>query len=272
MTGKLAIAELVREAWLLAAGAVRPTAILLAALVIAGGVYTFAAGPGAQIGSAAPAIAALSLFMVGSACSLKLYRVMLGSQTGDLWRLMHANIAVYIAFFFIGFFILFFVGAVGVALVQMSGVVDLAGEVDDDQMRTALSAMMPTPYGWVLLLVFAAGIGGLCFLALRLLVFAAATVASGQTMVFRTWGWTKGQVVPLGVAALATHVLPFLLALLVNQAVQPALGGDGAGAFLSGAVALALLLPFLLAGHGLAVAALKRLAPEKALQPGPVQA
>jgi len=123
---------------------------------------------------------------------------------------------------------------------------------------------LPTAYGAVLILACVAGAAVLFYMALRLLLIGAATVATGQTLVFRTWSWTKGHALRLGLAALVTHILPFAGAVLINWGLRNAWGDSALGAFLSGAVGMALLVPFLLGGHGLAVATLHRLHPETA--------
>lgn len=261
MTRKLSIPSLVTEAWSQALGAVRPSSVIMLALIIAGGIYTFAVGPGSAIGDAAPAIAALVVFIVGIEYSLVVYRAMLETRTGDRLRLAHANLAVYVAFLFIGVFIGFFLLILPGILLKASGRVEVDSETPPEVVQSALIDMLPTAYGAVLILACLAGAAVLFFLALRLLLVGAATVATGETLVFRTWRWTKGHVVPLGVAALATHILPFALAVLANWVLKDVWGDSAMGAFLSGAVGMALLVPFLLGGHGLAVAALHQLHP-----------
>ncbi|HAW54172.1 MAG TPA: hypothetical protein DCX29_04280, partial [Hyphomonas sp.] len=60
---------------------------------------------------------------------------------------------------------------------------------------------------------------------------------------------------------LATHILPFAVAVLINWTLRDIWGDSAIGAFLSGAIGMALLVPFLLGGHGLAVATLHQLHP-----------
>lgn len=261
MTRELSIPGLVAEAWSLAARAARPSLVLMLALITAGGIYTFAIGPGSAIGDAAPAIAALVVFVVGIEYSLVCYRAMLETRKGDRLRLAHANLAIYVAFLFVGVFVGFFLLILPGILLKASGRADLDAETPPEQVQAALIDMLPTAYGAVLILACLAGAAVLVFMALRLLLAGAATVATGETMVFRTWPWTKGYALKLGVAALATHLAPFTLAVLVNWGLRDVWGASAVGAFLSGAVGMALLVPFLLSGHGLAVAALSRLQP-----------
>lgn len=262
METRLPVIDLVREAWALALSAVRPALFMIAAFAVAGGVFTFALGPGSAIGDAAPAIAALGVFFVGIEFSLVVYRTMLGTGQGDRLRLVHANLAVYIAFLFVGVFIGFFLAVLPGILLEASGRADLNAETPPEEVQAALREMLPTPYGWVLALACLAGAGALAYMAVRLLVFGAATVEMRQTMVFRTWSWTKGHALRIGLATLATHVVPFAVAVSINSAVRGPLWASGAaGAFLAGVLDVLLLVPFILAGHGLAVAVLRRLRP-----------
>ena len=264
MTRKLSIPDLVAEAWSLALRAARPSLVLMLALIVAGGIYTFAVGPGSAIGDAAPAIAALVVFVVGIEFSLVVYRAMLETRTGDRLRLAHANLAIYVAFLLVGVFVGFFLLILPGILLKASGRVEIDAETPPDVVQAALIDMLPTAFGAVLILACVAGAAVLFYMALRLLLIGAATVATGQTLVFRTWSWTKGHALRLGLAALVTHILPFAVAVLINWGLRNAWGDSALGAFLSGAVGMALLVPFLLGGHGLAVAALHRLHPETA--------
>ncbi|WP_146617210.1 hypothetical protein [Hyphomonas pacifica] len=264
MTRKLPVLDLVREAWVLAFQAVHPTLLIMLALLIAGGLYTFAVGPGSALGDAAPAIAALVVFVVGVEFSLVTYRTMLGTPHGDRLRLAHANLAVYVAFLFVGVFIGFFLLTLPGILLKASGRTDLDADTPPAVVQQALVDMLPSAYGAVLIVACLAGALALCYLAIRLLLIGSATISTRQTMVFRTWGWTKGHVISLWLAALATHVAPFAGAVLINWGLHGLWGQSGVGAFLSGFIGMLLLVPFLLAGHGLAVAVLRRLQPEQA--------
>lgn len=264
MTQKLPVLDLVRDAWMLAFKALRPSLFVMLALLVAGGVYTFAVGPGSALGDAAPAIAALVVFVVGIEFSLVTYRVMLGTRHGDRLRLVHANLSVYVAFLFVGVFIGFFLLTLPGILLKASGRTDLNADTPPDVVQHALLDMLPSAYGAILIVACVAGALALCYMAIRLLLIGAATISLRRTMVFRTWGWTKGHVVSLSLAALATHLAPFAVAVLINWGLHGVWGQSGVGAFLSGFVGMLLLVPFLLAGHGLAVAALRRLQPGQA--------
>ncbi|MEZ5946866.1 MAG: hypothetical protein R3C13_08915 [Hyphomonas sp.] len=254
------VPALVAGAWANAGRAALPALPWLALWALAGGFYKWALSTGT--GGAVLTLAALVLvFVAGVLASLRIYRAMLPDAKGSFVQLAHVNLALYLAFFLIGFFVLFFVGAFGVAMLQMSGVIDLAASPDEAQMQAAFSHLLRTPYGVALVMIYATGMGGLAYLALRLLLVGAATVARGQAMVFRTWRWTKGLAARLGMAALATHVVPFALGALANIALIHAMGQSEPALFATGITGLALHAPFVLGGHGLAVALLLRLSP-----------
>ncbi|MBD3769586.1 MAG: hypothetical protein IE925_05505 [Rhodobacterales bacterium] len=254
------IPNLIAQAWRLAAQAALPGLPWLALLALMGGFYKWALSTGT--GGTMLTLAALTvLFLAGVQASLMIYRAMIPGAKGAFMALMHMNLAIYLAFFFISFFVFFFVGIFGVVMLQLSGLVDLAAEGADQQIPAALAGMMSTPYGWALSIVYATGLGGLAFLALRLLLTGAATVQTGHVMVFRTWRWTKGDVLRLGAASLVTHVLPFLVGYLLNLLIISAAGTGEVAQFATGVTGLALQAPFILAGHGLAVAALRAIGP-----------
>ena len=260
MTAPLSVSDMVKEAWGLASRAALPALPWLALWWLSGGVYKWAL-TGAAGGTGLALVALAALFAAGVQASLSIYKAMMPGTAGGFLPLAHANLAVYLAFGFIGFFVLFFTGAFGVMMLQLSGVVDLAAEPTDADVQAGLKAVLATPYGAALVLVFGAGMGGLCWLALRLTLIGAATVQAGQARVFRTWGRTKGLTLPLGLAALFTHVAPFLLGGAANTALTELIGKADWARFSSGVTGFVLLTPFVLAGHGLAVAALRRLAP-----------
>ena len=60
---------------------------------------------------------------------------------------------------------------------------------------------------------------------------------------------------------LATHVLPFLVGYVANLVIVNAAGQGEIAVFATGVSGLLLQVPFILAGHGLAVAALRAMHP-----------
>lgn len=251
---------LVRQAAALAARAAGSTLVMAAPFVLAAGLY----GASLGFGAGPSFVAALAVFVAGVWYSLSIYRAMMGTRGGALVSLAHANLAIYVAFLFVGVFIGFFLLILPGILLEAAGYEDLGSDTDPQVVIAALRDMLPTPYGVVLVVVNVLGAGCLAFFALRLLLVGPATVAAGRAMVFRTWRWTEGHTVRLGLAALVTHIAPFAFAAAVNGGIQAVLPGDGAVfAGLSSGLGAALLLPFILLGHGLAVAAHERLSPRE---------
>jgi hypothetical protein len=262
MDVKLPVLEIAAEAWRLAARACVPSLPWLGLLMVLAGLYRLVLGM--EVNGAA--IIALNLmagvFFAGVAFSLSIYRSMLGARSGKYLQLVHVNLAVYMAFLFVGVFIGFFLLILPGILLEASGRTDLGAETPPAVVQAAFMDMLPTAYGAVFLIACALGLWALCLLAVRLLLVGAATVSRGETMVFRTWPWTKRHAFRLSLAALVTHVAPFGLAVAINAALNPLLGTNPAGHFMGGALGILLLAPFILAGHGLAVSVLPRLMPD----------
>jgi hypothetical protein len=268
MDEKLPVLEIAGEAWRLAVRALVPSLPWLGLLMLFAGLYRLVLGMAFD----GAAIIALNLmaavFFAGVAFSLNIYRTMLGVRSGKYLQLVHVNLAVYMAFLFVGVFIGFFLLILPGILLEASGRTDLGAETAPAVVQAAFMDMLPTAYGAVFLIACALGLWALCFLAVRLLLVGAATVSRGETMVFRTWPWTKRHAFRLSLAALVTHVTPFGLAVAINAALNPVLGTSAVGHFIGGALGILLLAPFILAGHGLAVSVLPRLMPDDAAAQG----
>ena len=262
MDVKLPVLEIAADAWRLAARACLPSLPWLGPLMLFAGLYRLVIGMAFN----GAAIVALNLmaavFFAGVAYSLNIYRTMLGARTGKYLQLVHVNLAVYVAVLFVAVFIGFFLAILPGILLEASGRTDLGAETAPAVVQAAFMDMLPTAYGAVFLIACALGLWALCFMAVRLLLVGAATVSREESMVFRTWPWTKGHGFRLSLAALATHVAPFFAAVAINAALNPLLGTSAVGHFVGGALGILLLAPFILAGHGLAVTVLPRLMPD----------
>jgi len=259
MTDRIGILPLIAEAWRGAARALMPVLPWLALLALAGGTYSL--GLRSEFGLWLPLIGALATFGAGVELSRRVYASLGASRPGSLLPLAHANLAVYVAFLFIGFFVGFFLLILPGILIEAAGQYTIDSDSPPALVQEAFLAMLGTPYGAAYLLAAAAGGLFLLWAALRLTLFGAATAASGEAMVFRTWRWTRRHVLTLGAASLVTHVLPFAFAVAANAGLHTVLPDTGPGHFIAGAAGILLLTPFFLAGHGLAAAALPRLKP-----------
>lgn len=259
MTTPLAVLPLISAAWTGALAALKPAGLWLLLFAGAGGLY--AAVLRSETGFWAPFGAAILAFLAGTEFSRRTYGALIPHTKPPYLPLAHANLAVYGAFLFIGFFVIFFLMLLPGILMQEAGQYQLDKDTDPALAQEAFMAMLTTAYGAVFILCCAVGAGVLGWIALRLTLYGAATAATGKAHVFRTWGATKGQLKVLAPASLATHILPFALGVAVNGALHRALPDTAIGHFIGGAAGILVFAPFLLAGHGLAAAAWEKLKP-----------
>ncbi|MFN7164129.1 MAG: hypothetical protein ACK4P2_04855 [Hyphomonas sp.] len=265
MMAKISARNLVKEGWQQGLAALGPNLRWLGLFALAGG--SNSASPRLDGNLAAPGAMAIATFGAGIQLSRGLYRSLIGPRPGGFLALSHANLAVYLAFIFFGFFIGFFLLILPGILIEAQGKYELGADVSPELVQQAFLEMLPTPYGIVYLIVAAAGLAVLAYFALRLTLYGAATIDRGKAHVFQTFPWTKAHLKPLAAAALATHVAPFAAALTANAALQTVLPDTAAGHVIEGAAGILLFTPFLLAGHGMAAAAYRRLKPEAAATP-----
>lgn len=265
MTAKISARNLVKEGWQHGFTALAPNLRWLGLFALAGGLYSASLRLDGNL--AAPLAMAIATFGAGIQLSRGLYRSLIGRRPGGFAALAHANLAVYLAFLFISFFVGFFLLILPGILIEAQGKYALGADVSPELVQQAFLEMLPTPYGIVYLLVAAAGLAVLCYFALRLTLYGAATIDRGKAQVFETFPLTRGRLKPLAAAALATHVAPFAAALAANAALQTVLPATAAGHVIEGAAGILLFTPFLLAGHGMAAAAYRRLKPEAATPP-----
>lgn len=267
MTKRLAIFPLISAAWGGALAALKPAALWLALFALAAGLY--AAALRSESGFWLPFAAAILAFLAGTELSRRSYGALIPGSKPAFLPLAHANLAVYGAFLLIGFFVVFFLMMLPGILMQEAGQYQLDKDTDPAIAQEAFLAMLATPFGAVFIVCCLAGAVLLGWIALRLTFYGAATAATGQAHVFRTWGLTKGQLKTLLPASLATHILPFGLGLVTNGALHRALPDTALGHFTGGAAGVIVFAPFLLAGHGMAAAAWARLKPADAVSAPP---
>ena len=265
MTAKISARNLVKEGWQQGLAALGPNLRWLGLFALTGGLYSASLRLDGNI--AGPFAMAIATFGAGIQLSRGLYRSLIGPRTGGFLALSHANLAVYLAFLFFGFFIGFFLLILPGILIEAQGKYQLGADAAPELVQQAFLEMLPTPYGVFYLIVAAAGLAVLAYFALRLTLYGAATIDRGKAHVFQTFPWTKAHLKPLAAAALATHVAPFAAGLAANAALRTVLPDTAIGHAIEGAAGILLFAPFLLAGHGMAAAAYRRMRPEAAGQP-----
>lgn len=240
---------LLLQAWRAGFQAALPATPWLLLFALTGGVYAY--GLVAEVSVWVPVAGAILTFLAGTELSRRLYQWLIPGARPAFLALAHANLAVYAAFAFIGFFIGFFLLVLPGILIEAAGSHDIDSDSDPALVQEAFLAMLGTPYGIFYILVCLAGALLLCWMALRLTLYGAATAATGQAMVFRSWDATKGLVLPLALACLGTHVVPFAAAGAANLALQTLLPASPVGSFTGTVAGIVLFAPFLLAGHAL---------------------
>lgn len=261
MTRRISAHNLIREGWQQGLGALAPNLTWIAAFAAAAGAYSVSLR---LPGTAASLAMVVITFLVGVQLSRGLYARLIGPRPGGYLQLAHANLAVYLAFLFIGFFVGFFLLILPGILIEAQGKYEIGADAAPELVQRAFLDMLATPYGAFYLLVCAAGVAAISYFALRLTLFGAATFDRRKAQVFTTYPWTRGQWRKLGAAALATHVLPFFAGLGANYLLQASLPDAPLAHAVEGAGGILLFTPFLLAGHGMAAAAYRRLKPEAA--------
>ncbi len=265
MTAQISARNLVKEGWQQGFAALGPNLRWLGLFALAGGLYSASLRLDGNI--AGPFAMAIATFGAGIQLSRGLYRSLIGPRPGGFLALSHANLAVYLAFLFFSFFIGFFLLILPGILIEAQGKYQLGADAAPELVQQAFLEMLPTPYGVFYLIVAAAGFAVLAYFALRLTLYGAATIDRGKAHVFQTFPWTKAHLKPLAAAALATHVAPFAAGLAANAALRTVLPDTTIGHAIEGAAGILLFAPFLLAGHGMAAAAYRRMRPEAAGQP-----
>ncbi len=265
MAPHLSVRNLVNEGWQHGFAALVPNLRWLALLAAAGGAYSAALHLDGNL--AAPFAMVLVTFLAGIQFSRGVYRCRIGPRPGGFLALTHANLAVYLAFLFMGVFVGFFLLILPGILIEAQGKYELGADAAPELVQRAFLEMLPTAYGAVYILVAAAGFAVLSYFAIRLMLYGAATVDQGAAKVFETFDWTRGQVKTLAAAALATHVLPFAAGLAANAALRTVVPDTAPGHAIEGVGGVLLFAPFLLTGHAMAAAAYRRLKPAPA-RPG----
>ncbi|PKP80454.1 MAG: hypothetical protein CVT79_14240 [Alphaproteobacteria bacterium HGW-Alphaproteobacteria-18] len=268
MTTRLAVLPLISAAWTGARAALKPAGLWLILFAMAGGLY--GAALRSEMGFWVPFGAAILAFLAGTEFSRRTYRALIPGAKAPFLPLAHANLSVYFLFLLLLVFIAPLLNLLSGILIRAKGTFALGAESPSEEVGAAMLDLLASTYGAVFILCCLIGAGLICWIALRLTLYGAATAATGKAHVFRTWGLTKGGLKTLAPASLATHVLPFILGVGVNGALHRALPDTGIGHFIGGAAGVIVFAPFLLAGHGMAAAAWEKLKPGEPVLAPPV--
>lgn len=192
---------------------------------------------------------------------------MAGLQFGmDEGRLLSAHAIFYALFVFLGFIALFVVIVAFTPVFAMM-MPDLEAVADDPvAFQAAVEDFFRSAPGIALsLAILAATSVPLFYLSARLVAFPAATLMRKKIMIFETWSWTKGSVLPVVAAMLLTLAPLWVLSIIgvfIASGVTgvPVLFGGMASATLSinplmgfvfGFVTSLFSIPFTIAAAGL---------------------
>ena len=129
------------------------------------------------------------------------------------------------------------------------------------------AVVSPLPVFWPLFALFIVTLFGLFWFAVRMMLFAGATVIRSNVHVFRSWAWTKGHFRVLAPLMLVLIIVPLVALsaaaiqfneILIGTAETSAKAGMSAG------LTAFFLLPSAWLGHGFASSVLARLMPDEA--------
>lgn len=101
---------------------------------------------------------------------------------------------------------------------------------------------------------------GVFWFAVRMMLFAVATVGRGAVHVFRTWSWSKGYVLPMAAGMILFILMPVLVFGYAAAGLVSALPGLQ-GAAIAAGVAVLLQVPAAWLGHSFTAAVYSRIAP-----------
>jgi len=264
MTNPISFSALFQDSVSRAARLIAPSLPFAALFVAAAGVLVWAAGalPDGGAGFALFSALTIAALFAHALFSAAMYRVTLNPAQGLLhsaWKLTLAWMLVMIVASIGVVIILLFFSLIGASLGVVSG--EAGQEITDmtSQMRAGGTF-------WPLFAVFVMTLFGLFWFAVRMMLFAGATVIRSQVHVFRSWSWTKGHFRILAPLTIVFFILPVTLLTAAAHSVSGAIIGAAdtpVKVGLSAGLSAFILLPSAWLGHGFAASALARLLPEQ---------
>ncbi|MEQ8556675.1 MAG: hypothetical protein RIB03_00020 [Henriciella sp.] len=281
-TSPLAHGAIMREAFTHARRIALPTFPALLLFAVAMGMHAYfltLAGEGANLFLLWFGTGLVTVF-VGCFWSADMYRHLLpdagrSSIFPDAARLFLANLAVYALYFILLFLLTLFFSLFAGVLIGTAGYDPSTVGDSAESVQQSIEALADSGGATVLyILLFIASLG-LLWLGMRLFLFGVATVAEGRLAIFRTWPWTRGYVLRIGVLWLVLQALPWLVLSALTIAIQHLAGMETLLTWfgpvpsgpepsmlkvciVDGFCAL-LMAPWIWIGHGLAVALYQRL-------------
>ena len=264
MTDPISFSALFKDSLNRAARLVVPTGPFALLFVAATGILVWAAEvlPNDGAGFALFAVLSFAALFAHSLFSAAMYRATL-APVGDLihgaWKLSLAWLLIMVVASIGATMILLFFSLIGASLGVVSG--EAGQEITDMTAQMHAGGTF-----WPLFALFVMTLFGVFWFAVRMLLFAGATVIRAQVHVFRSWSWTKGHFLVLAPLTLVLLIAPitalsvvaaYLNGYIIGAAETPLQAG------LTAAIAALLLLPSAWLGHGLVSSALARLMPDQ---------
>lgn len=204
---------------------------------------------------------AFACLFAHSLYSAVMYRATLmpsGGLIHSAWKLTLAWLLLMVAASIGATIIILFFSLIGASLGVVSG--ETGQEITDmtAQMRAGGTF-------WPLFAIFIMTLFGLFWFAVRMMLFAGATVIRAQVHVFRSWVWTKGHFRTLAPLMIVLIIAPVIFLAAAAQSVSAAVIGVAdtpIKAGLSAALGALILLPSAWVGHGFAASVLALLLPK----------
>ena len=264
MTDPISFNALFKDSLSRTARLIVPTGPFALLFVAATGILVWAAAALPYGGAGFALFAGLSFvaLFAHSLFSAAMYRATLtpaGGLMHGAWKLTLAWLLIMVVASIGATIILLFFSLIGASLGVVSG--EAGQEITD-----MTAQMHEGGTFWPLFALFVMTLFGVFWFAVRMMLFAGATVIRSQVHVFRSWSWTKGHFFILAPLTLILLIAPFavlsvvathLSGYIIGAAVTPLQAG------LTAAITVLLLLPSAWLGHGVVSSAMARLMPDQ---------
>lgn len=267
MTDPISFRALFKDSLSRTARLIVPTAPFALLFVAATGILIWAAAalPDSGLGFALFAGLTVAALFAHSLFSAAMYRVTLAPAGGLMhgaWKLTLAWLLIMVVASIGATMIVLFFSLIGASLGVVSG--EAGQEITD-----MTAQMHEGGTFWPLFALFVMTLFGVFWFAVRMMLFAGATVIRSQVHVFRSWSWTKGHFLVLAPLTLILLIAPFAALSFAAANLTDFIIGTAETPLQAGATAIImalLLLPSAWLGHGVVSSVLAQLMPDLADQ------
>lgn len=267
MTDRISFSALFKDSLNRTARLIVPTGPFALLFVAATGILVWAAAvlPDSGAGFALFAGLSFAALFAHSLFSAAMYRATLVPAAGLMhgaWKLTLAWLLMIVVASIGATIIVLFFSLIGASLGVVSG--EAGQEITD-----MTAQMHEGGTFWPLFALFVMTLFGVFWFAVRMMLFAGATVIRSQVHVFRSWSWTKGHFLILAPLMLILLIAPFAALSFVAVNLNDFIIGTAVTPLQAGAAAVItalLLLPSAWLGHGAVSSVLAQLMPSRADQ------